>query len=750
MATSSAAPHPWRFTSLGGFSQARMETAADFANLGTLDQKLWAALACPVKGLAFDARTLGLLDRDNDGRIRAPDVIRAARWCSEMLTSLDALAEGDKPLVLAEIDQSTPEGAVVFASAQRIVEELGQNGATLNVAEATTAAEILADSPLNGDGAVHVGSTDDEGLQTLIGEIVERLGGVLGRGGATGVDQAMVDTFYADAQAALDWTAAGTAEVRILGNSTGAAADAVAAVRAKVDDYFARCRLAAFDDRALVALNRREEEYLAIAAEDLSVTAQEVSGFPLARVEACRPLPLVGAVNPAWADRLAVLRKAAVGPLLDAEVDVLTEADWTAIKTRLAPFQSWRAARPASGVTDLATDRLQALIEGPEKAALAALIAEDAALSPTVTAVAQVERLVRFHRDLCQLARNFVNFTDFYSDTARATFEAGTLYLDGRACQLVVRVDDPGKHAALAARSKLFLAYCNCTRPSGEKLAIAAAFTDGDADFLMVGRNGVFYDRDGKDWDATITKIVDNPISIRQAFWAPYKKLASFFEERAAKEAAAKEAESEKQRMATAKGVVGDGDGKPAAPKIDVGMAAAIAVGLGALGSMMVALLGYVTGLFALPFWIICVVLMAIFIGISLPSVAMAYFKLRQRSLGPILDSNGWAVNGSAKLSVRFGGTMTDVAELPPGSRVDTKDKYADPVNPWPGMLKTVVAVCFLYSLLNWFGVVHMLSKGKIGDEASDMRLFPATEAPAEVEAPAAAPAPAPAPAPAK
>ncbi len=750
MAISTNPSHPWKFTSLGGFSQARMETAADFANLGTLDQKLWAALACPVKGLAFDTRTLGLLDHDNDGRIRAPEVIEASRWCSAMLTSLDALAAGDKALSLAHIDQSSPEGAGLYASAKRILEELGQNGTTLSVAGATKAAEMLAASPLNGDGVVHAGSTDVEAVQTLIGEIVGSLGGVADRGGEMGVDQGMVDTFYADAQAALDWTAGGTPDVLVLGPGTGAAADAVTAVQRKVDDFFARCRLANFDDRALVALNRKEEEYLAIAAEDLSVTAEEVSGFPLARIEACRDLPLVGPVNPAWAARLLALKASAVGPLLGAELEVLTEEAWTELKTRLAPFHAWKAARPASGVTDLAADRLQALIEGPEKAALAALIAEDAALAPTVAAVAQVERLVRFHRDLCQLARNFVNFTDFYSDTARATFEAGTLYLDGRACQLVVRVDDPGKHAALAARSKLFLAYCNCTRPSGEKLAIAAAFTDGDADFLMVGRNGVFYDRDGKDWDATITKIVDNPISIRQAFWAPYKKLASFFEERAAKEAAAKEAESEKQRMATAKGVVGDGDGKPAAPKIDVGMAAAIAVGLGALGSMMVALLGYVTGLFALPFWIICVVLMAIFIGISLPSVAMAYFKLRQRSLGPILDSNGWAVNGSAKLSVRFGGTMTDVAELPPGSRVDTKDQYADPVNPWPGMLKTVVAVCFLYSLLNWFGVVHMLSKGKIGDEASDMRLFPATEAPAEVEAPAAAPAPAPAPAPAK
>ena len=58
----------------------------------------------------------------------------------------------------------------------------------------------------------------------------------------------------------------------------------------------------------------------------------------------------------------------------------------------------------------------------------------------------------------------------------------------------------------------------------------------------MVGRNGIFYDRKGRDWDATITKIIDNPISIRQAFWSPYKKVVRMIEEQVAKRAAAADA----------------------------------------------------------------------------------------------------------------------------------------------------------------------------------------------------------------
>lgn len=164
---------------------------------------------------------------------------------------------------------------------------------------------------------------------------------------------------------------------------------------------------------------------------------------------------------------------------------------------------------------------------------LAREIAADLAVAPEIDAIASVEKLARYHRDLHQLVNNFVSFSDFYARKT-AIFQVGTLYFDGRACDLCVSVQDAGKHATLAPMSKSYLAYVDCTRPSGEKMQVAAAFTAGSDDNLFVGRNGLFYDRKGRDWDATITKIVSNPISIGQAFWAPYKKLIRYVEESAA------------------------------------------------------------------------------------------------------------------------------------------------------------------------------------------------------------------------
>ena len=92
---------------------------------------------------------------------------------------------------------------------------------------------------------------------------------------------------------------------------------------------------------------------------------------------------------------------------------------------------------------------------------------------------------------------------------------------------------------------------------------------------------------------------------------------------------------------------------------------------------------------------------------ISLPSVAIAYLKLRKRNLGPILDANGWAVNAKAKVNIPFGTTLTSVAKLPPGSKRDNRDPYAEPGLPW----KSVLLVAFLLFLgwqwrraaLDWF-----------------------------------------------
>ncbi len=701
-------PHRWRFTRAGGFDQARIDSAADLAHIEELDQKLWAALACPVRGLEMDERTLALVDTDNDGRIRAPEVIAAVRWLREHLADLASAERRTDAVPLAAISRETPGGRAVLASATRILRDLGRADATeVTLADVADTAKVFAAARLNGDGVVPAEAADDPAVRGVLAEMIACLGGLPERSGKPGIDGAGVERFFNEAHAFVEWAAKPAADPTLLpaGAATAAAADAVRAVRAKVDDWFVRCRVAAFDARAAAPLNRGEPEYAAFAGQTLATDSPDIAALPLARVEAGATLPLEAGVNPAWRVPLARLRRDAAAPLLGGDRTALDEASWEAMKERLGPHEAWHAGKPETPVERLGLPRLREILAGDLRARVEALIRDDLALEPEFRAMADVERLVRYHRDLLPLLRNFVNLLDFYGRERPAVFQAGRLYLDGRACDLCIRVGDPGRHAALAGLSKAFLAYCDCTRASGERMAVVAAFTAGETDFLMVGRNGVFYDRQGRDWDATVTRVVENPISVRQAFWAPYKKLVRFIEERVAKRAAAGEAASD-ARLAEAADAAAEADRTPAPPaaaaapakRIDVGTVAALGVAVGAIGTMLAAFAGYAASALVLPFWKICLAAAALLLLVSGPSMLIAWLKLRQRSLAPLLDANGWAVNGRVRLSVPFGAALTSVAALPAGSAPASPDAHRERRSPWPRVLLVVVVLGFAWS----------------------------------------------------
>jgi hypothetical protein len=127
--------------------------------------------------------------------------------------------------------------------------------------------------------------------------------------------------------------------------------------------------------------------------------------------------------------------------------------------------------------------RVRTILSGEGKAAILDLVARDKAVEPEVAAIASVERLLRYCRDLHLLVNNFVSFRDFYTRKGKATFQVGTLYLDGRSCDLCISITDVGKHATIATLSRVCLAYCDCVRQGGgEKMTIAAAFTAGDSE----------------------------------------------------------------------------------------------------------------------------------------------------------------------------------------------------------------------------------------------------------------------------
>lgn len=108
---------------------------------------------------------------------------------------------------------------------------------------------------------------------------------------------------------------------------------------------------------------------------------------------------------------------------------------------------------------------------------------------------------------------------------------------------------------------------------------------------------------------------------------------------------------------------------------MDVGSVAALGIAVGAIGTAFGYFLGFFRGLL---WWQFPLVIVGIMLLISLPAVLMAWLKLRHRTLGPILDATGWAVNARVKINIPFGTSLTQRAKLPPGTIRPHSDPFAD------------------------------------------------------------------------
>lgn len=305
-----------------------------------------------------------------------------------------------------------------------------------------------------------------------------------------------------------------------------------------------------------------------------------------------------------------------------------------------------------------------------EAAAAAATEANNAALAAAKGVYQPLRKLLLLSRDFVLLLRNYVTLEDFYNRDTKAIFQAGTLVIDQRACQLCIRANDMAKQEAQAPASGMFLVYCDCTsKKLGKTMKIVAALTLGEVKNVTVGKNALFYDRQGNDWDATVYKIIDNPISIRQAFWSPYRRMAQWVEDMINKRAAEKDSKAFSDMTAKAEEAANKPIDAAAAEKkqaFDIakfaGIFAAIGMALGMIGSALVSVAG---GFRTLTWWQDILVIAAILLIISGPAMILAAIKLRRRNLAPILNANGWAVNADSKVNIPFGATLTEQVSFP-------------------------------------------------------------------------------------
>lgn len=683
-----ASKYEWQYCSLGGAIRVKIGSGEDIAHLGELDQKLWTVLSCPVDGLEFDKQTLEFLDTEKDGKIMVNEVVQAAQWLTSVIKDKDSILKGDSTLSLDNIDTTTDTGKRLFSSARQILKNIGIDKNEISLADASDSKAIFAGTRFNGDGVITPLSATDESQKKTIADIIATIGSAEDRSGEGGVNAELTEKFYT---ACADWSAwKKSAPSMPYGDQTQAAFDAYNALKDKMNDYFTRCRLMAFDADVAKAVN--------IAVTDI----KDIESCPLAAPKASKTLDL-NAINPAWQKKFNAL---AALTLTEGKTE-LTENEWRGIEATFSEYAAWLGAKKGAEVEALGEDRINAILTAGGKDALLGLIEQDKALADESSSIDEVKKLMYYYRDFYRLLKNFVLFTDFYSRApgVRAMFELGQLYIDQRCCDLCIRVTDMGKHADMASLSGIFLIYFKATSKTlGKSMDAVAVMTDGDIEDLRPGKNGIFYDLQGHDWDAVITKIVDNPISIKQAFWAPYRKVWEFCVGLINKSAADKDAKISAELQAKVQTAAATTPATPdATVKTDkpqafdiakfAGIFAAFGMAIGYIGSFFTAL---ATGIKNTPPHQLIFVILALMLIISGPSCFIAWMKLRKRNLGPILNANGWAINSKVLVNILFGGKLTTVAKYPKMKLADPYDQKTPAWKIWLPTVLTILVITFL------------------------------------------------------
>lgn len=700
--------YEWKYSSVGGVIRVNIDKGEDIRHLGELDQKLWTVLSCPTKGLEFCEKTLQLMDSDNDGKIRVNEVVGTANWLCDILANPDVLIENKDGIKFSDF-ADTDNGKRLRNVAENILQSLGVERDEITIADTSDSIAIFSKTRFNGDGVITPATTDDEAMKAVIASAMEKSGTVDDRSGEQGINQEILEKFYKACADYAAWCHAAESELPY-GDATEEALAAVEAIKAKMADYFMRCKLIAFDEETAPALDVQVAKIEAISGNDLTTCGDEIASYPLARPTKECAMLMNGQVNPAW--RAAFDKVKAL--VLDKEFEgkeSFSEAEWNAIVAKFDAYVAWKGAKAGAEVEELGIEAVDKILAENRQADLQALIDQDLSVADEVNAIAEVDKLLYLKRDFYKLLRNYVTFRDFYirREGFEAIFQCGQLYIDQRCLDLCIRVEDMAKQAEMASLSGMYLIYCTCTsKVLNKTMNIVAVLTDGDVDNMRVGKNAIFYDRQGQDWDAVVTKIVDNPVSIRQAFWSPYRKLGNFITEKINKNAAEKEAKSmqsltaktdsainnTKEGMAAAQqNPNGAAQPKAAGPApFDIakfaGIFAAIGMALGMIGSAIMAIID--------PWYNLFILLAVAIIGTSGPSMFIAWTKLRKRNLGPVLNANGWAINSKVLVNIMFGQSLTSMAKYPKLDFNQAADPFMEKTPMWKKVLRWVFTVAIM------------------------------------------------------
>ncbi|WP_044192983.1 hypothetical protein [Hyalangium minutum] len=747
-------PTPLVYRRYGGSLQVDLSSFEALVEAIHIPETQWMATACPVDGLQCDPRFLSFMDADKNGRIRVAEVRDAVKHTAKLLQSrkgADARSE------VLELDALSPEGAKLKAAALRILGVLkATDTARISLEQVRASDPVLRTAGINGDGIVAPEFLPEK-VRGLASRIIAAFPEVKNRAGQAGIDSATLQRFR-DARTALLAHTGQKAAVFVWGEQSLARAQRIREVKPLLDAYFLQCRLVAAQPEAASSLKLAAGRVEGVLG-DTAALEKAATSLPIAPADPAGVLTWSKLYRGPAFETLEAFRKDVAAPVA-GDAEKLTDAAWRDLSAKADAVLAWQAtfdASPVKGMLDELPSVADADLEAIEAASKA-----DLALKEELDAVTELERLILYQRWLLTFANNFVSMPDLYHAQKRALFERGTLILGGRKYTLAVLAQPRAPHAALTSQGTTCILYVNVTpKDGGPGYEVAVPVTRGRSANLEVGKRGIFHDVDGKEFDATVTQVIRQPVSLWEAMTMPFQRIGAFISSKVESFATAgdkvfesKLEQSYVQTTALATTATTAPPPAPAAAPAQTGGAAGIVaaggIAFAAVGSALAFIVGQVKSLTLVDVISAAISIAAI---VMLPAGLFGWLKLRKRNLALLLEGSGWALNDRLKLTSELASLVTRKPGLPKGARVDSTDPLRSTVQGLDTdeeeertslgkklLVALVIALAVLWQVRVPI-VRYACGHGWLGAESCSA-LLP-SEAPAATPAPASPPPPA-------
>ena len=327
-------------------------------------------------------------------------------------------------------------------------------------------------------------------------------------------------------------------------------------------------------------------------------------------------------------------------------------------------------SQPETPVAALGAEKLRTYLDDFDEkfgSPVQSLIADGGRTATELSGIRLVEKLILYQAHLMDLANNFVSFPHLYEPHQRAMFEMGCLVMDGRRFNFAVKVDNREQHARVAATGNMFVLYVSVTPRTGEPAyEVAVPVASGGKGNLCVNKRGVFQDLAGRECDAQIVYIIENPISIGEAIVSPFTRLGRLLTGKIESLTAAAEKKLDTTISAT-----------PPPAKASGGMlAGGLLIGGGVAIAALGSALAYITKtLSGMDSWKIFIGIGAVVLAVMLPTAIVAFLKLRKRDLSAILEGSGWGINARMWLTRKQSRYFTQRPGYPKGAK-GTRGKF--------------------------------------------------------------------------